>query len=288
MKLSYDVIDPTPDTNPRLPPIIFLHGMIETRKTWKKVAPAIARKTRRKAYLPDARSHGKSPTTLEMDYEVMTQDVVEFMDQLNIRKATIVGHSMGGRTAINFALKYPHRVDVLVIEDMTPKDVYSKDGVLHFALEAIEDFAKNLPQDVDEEEGKNIVLETLLSFLGGYADKEKFLNGLEPDMLPIKKVGKEFFGDCDHEAVRKLVETNALVQNLPNQNLRFQGDALFMYGTRPFFNLGKDTSIPKLFPRAILKRVQGASHHIHIDSFNAYIDIVSDFILHRNLHPSKY
>lgn len=48
MKLYYDVINPAPPTNPKLPPIIFLHGMVEWRKTWKKVAPEIVRKTRRK------------------------------------------------------------------------------------------------------------------------------------------------------------------------------------------------------------------------------------------------
>lgn len=57
-------------------------------------------------YVPDVRNHGKSPWVKEMDYDVLTNDVLELMQQNNIPKAIMIGSSMGGRIAMNLALKY--------------------------------------------------------------------------------------------------------------------------------------------------------------------------------------
>ncbi|GFS33448.1 protein ABHD11 [Trichonephila inaurata madagascariensis] len=73
MRLAYDVCLPPGDKEENLPPVIFLHGMMDSRKTWKYIAPAVAKSTGRKH---------------------------------NIRKALYIGHSMGGRTALTLALTH--------------------------------------------------------------------------------------------------------------------------------------------------------------------------------------
>ena len=68
----------------------------------------------------DARNHGNSPHTQEMSYESMSADVVKFLNDHRISECSIIGHSMGGKTAMITALEHPERVERLIVEDVSP------------------------------------------------------------------------------------------------------------------------------------------------------------------------
>ena len=70
----------------------------------------------------DQRNHGRSPFSEEHTFDAMKDDLSEFFEKHHIEKATLLGHSMGGKTAMWFAADYPEKVEKLVIADIAPKD----------------------------------------------------------------------------------------------------------------------------------------------------------------------
>src|SRR5690606_15483716 len=99
-------------------PLLILHGLFGSLQNWtwhcRKLAENFA------VYALDMRNHGASPHDDVMNYQVMADDVLEFMDDHQLQKAHLLGHSMGGKTAMQLALKAPDRVDGLVIADIAP------------------------------------------------------------------------------------------------------------------------------------------------------------------------
>ena len=104
-------------------PLVILHGLYGNSDNWHTIGKILAEKY--EVYLPDLRNHGKSPHSNEHNYEILQQDLFEFLTKLNIKKAIIVGHSMGGKTAMLFALMHPEFVEKLVIVDIAPKSYKS-------------------------------------------------------------------------------------------------------------------------------------------------------------------
>ena len=72
-------------------------------------------------HLLDARNHGKSPHTDEFGYDNMAMDVREYIQDHNLKNIVLMGHSMGGKTAMKIALEYPMRVSKLIVADIAPR-----------------------------------------------------------------------------------------------------------------------------------------------------------------------
>ena len=100
-------------------PIIILHGLFGMLDNWQTIGKQLAEQY--SVYLIDQRNHGRSSHTGSISYAEMADDLAAFMEEHWIHKAHIIGHSMGGKTAMQFALHYPDMVDTLIIIDITPK-----------------------------------------------------------------------------------------------------------------------------------------------------------------------
>ncbi|WP_430810674.1 MULTISPECIES: alpha/beta fold hydrolase [unclassified Carboxylicivirga] len=101
------------------PTLVILHGLYGASDNWVSIARQLSSDYR--IFLVDQRNHGQSPHHDTHDYECMTQDLLEFLDNQKIDKAHLVGHSMGGKTAMRFALEHPERIHKLVVLDIAPK-----------------------------------------------------------------------------------------------------------------------------------------------------------------------
>ena len=99
-------------------PLIILHGLFGTLDNWQTIAKQLSKQY--SVYIIDQRNHGRSPHTNQMDYALMAEDLRDFLEANWIHKAHIMGHSMGGKTAMQFALDYPGMVDKLIIVDIAP------------------------------------------------------------------------------------------------------------------------------------------------------------------------
>ncbi len=100
------------------PALIILHGLFGSGTNWRSIARGLS--DCREIFLPDARNHGASEHAEGMDYLTLAQDTVDFMDSRDLAAADIIGHSMGGKTAMHLALKHPCRVRSLLVVDIAP------------------------------------------------------------------------------------------------------------------------------------------------------------------------
>lgn len=97
-------------------PLVILHGLFGSLDNWQTLGREFAEDFT--VYLIDQRNHGHSPHSDEFSYELMAEDLKEFFTDQGIDNATIIGHSMGGKTAMRFAQLYPENVNKIVIADM--------------------------------------------------------------------------------------------------------------------------------------------------------------------------
>ena len=87
------------------PPLVILHGLYGSSDNWVTIAKHLSDSFT--VYLPDQRNHGQSPHSKIHDYDSMSDDLYELVNDLKLKKIFLAGHSMGGKTAISFALKWP-------------------------------------------------------------------------------------------------------------------------------------------------------------------------------------
>lgn len=100
-------------------PIVILHGLFGSSDNWLTVSKAIVEKY--EVFLIDLRNHGQSPHTSSHTYEEMAEDLAQFLIQNNLEKIILIGHSMGGKTAMAFAQKYPQKIEKLIVVDISPR-----------------------------------------------------------------------------------------------------------------------------------------------------------------------
>nr|XP_023411813.1 protein ABHD11 isoform X2 [Loxodonta africana] len=116
LPLSYTLLDGEAGS----PALVFLHGLCGCRNNFSSIAKAVAQQTGRKVLTVDARNHGDSPHSPDMSYEAMSQDLQDLLPQLGLVPCVLVGHSMGGKTAMLLALQRPDLVDRLIAVDISP------------------------------------------------------------------------------------------------------------------------------------------------------------------------
>ena len=100
------------------PPIVVLHGLFGAARNWQSVARELA--TTHHVIAVDLRNHGRSPHTAAMDYELMAADVQRLLVERELHEVTLLGHSMGGKTAMTAALLDPTRIARLIVVDISP------------------------------------------------------------------------------------------------------------------------------------------------------------------------
>lgn len=104
------------------PPLIILHGILGSSRNWQTAGRDLAANFHVSAL--DLRNHGASQHAEEMSYPAMVEDVLAWMDAQGIARATVLGHSMGGKVAMLLACRRPERVERLIVVDMAPKDYF--------------------------------------------------------------------------------------------------------------------------------------------------------------------
>src|SRR6266568_8494129 len=100
-------------------PLIILHGLFGSLENWRSISERLAANFR--VFALDQRNHGRSPHSFEMDYRLMADDVRRFILTQQIAEALVLGHSMGGKTAMQLALLHPTAVRKLVVVDIAPR-----------------------------------------------------------------------------------------------------------------------------------------------------------------------
>jgi len=109
------------------PALMILHGLYGSSDNWVSIAKKISEKYT--VILPDLRNHGQSPHSATHTYDLMADDIHELAGELGLGKFILAGHSMGGRVAMRFAVRWPEWLTSLVVADISPFGPDSKDSV---------------------------------------------------------------------------------------------------------------------------------------------------------------
>ncbi|RAW03278.1 alpha/beta fold hydrolase [Pseudochryseolinea flava] len=117
MKLFFREYNPASSTDKQ--PIVILHGLFGSSDNWLTQAKVYSETYN--VYTVDLRNHGQSPHDDAFDYQSMVNDLEEFFADHNLSDVTLIGHSMGGKAAMNFALAHPDRVGRLIVVDIAPR-----------------------------------------------------------------------------------------------------------------------------------------------------------------------
>jgi esterase len=253
------------------PPLIILHGLYGSSDNWV----SIARKLADKFYviLPDLRNHGQSPHSPVHTYETMRNDVHELFVDLNLRKCFLAGHSMGGKVAAAFALKWPELLNGLLIADISPfSDAGDRTG----------EFEQHLT-----------ILRTILSI-----DTSAISSRAEAEQLLLEKISSERTAGLIMKNLQR--ETNgtyswklnalALYNNLENimSAIRPANDTVLPVtgfpvsvlkgGLSNYIQPAGFGSIRAVFPAAELSVIRCAGHWVHADQPEEVISALTGFL----------
>lgn len=240
--------------------MLVLHGMLGSSRNWQTTGRDLTANFH--VYALDARNHGKSPHAPEMNYDVMVRDILDWMDNRGIERATLVGHSMGGKTAMLLACRHPERVERLIVVDIAPKNYHWVAHRAEFA--AMHELDLSHLQSRQEAE---IKFEARVDDLG----MRKFL-ATNLDRTP-------------EGGWRWLVNLPALTAALPlleqtslRADDRYAGDALFIVGGRSqYVQLADETAIRNHFPQARIERIAGSGHNPHMEKREEFVRLVQSF-----------
>lgn len=125
--MSYASYESTQSSSERIPPLIVMHGLFGSKGNWNSLCKAMQSKSNpsRKIIAVDSRNHGDSPHAMSHTYEDIAEDIKHLMDTQDVPKAVLLGHSMGGKAAMYFALKYVSKYAPYNYSNFTSSIIYS-------------------------------------------------------------------------------------------------------------------------------------------------------------------
>lgn len=239
-------------------PLFILHGLFGSSDNWQSIANKL--KDKFTVYLIDARNHGQSPHTREHNYIAMAGDLLRLCEQEQLNEVSIIGHSMGGKAAMKFAVSYPDKVDQLVIVDIGPKQYPVHHQEILDAYFSIDFNSVNSRKDADIQMEKLVPNKMVRQFL---------LKNLD------RKEDRTYCWQINLEVINNEI-SNIGEPLKPDES--FAGKTLFVAGTKSGYLLdGDEDMIKNNFPNSTIKMLE-AGHWIHAEKPVEFLELAEDFL----------
>ncbi|XP_015596542.1 protein ABHD11 [Cephus cinctus] len=272
VKLAYVSYESTKEekNHSKRPPILIMHGLFGSKNNWNSLAKAIHQKTNCKVIAIDGRNHGDSPHSPEVSYAAMAEDVVHLLKDLEIPKAVLVGHSMGGGTMMYTALNNPELVEKLVVVDFSPVGTSPSLLSMTKIFQAMK--SVSLDGNVSLSKARKMIDEQLSSSIRS---------------LPLRQFLLTNLVEAETGKYKWRINLPALEKNFAKQiavfpkvnGKRFDGSTLFLGGAdSDYIRIEDHAAIGKLFPNAKFHYIAGAGHWVHADKPTEFLDILTSFI----------
>lgn len=241
------------------PPMVILHGLLGSSRNWTTVARELAKTF--EVFALDLRNHGQSPHSAEMDYPALAGDVLAFLDANDFESVTLLGHSMGGKTAMRLAVDHPKRVETLIVADISPKGYASHHRIEMGAMQA-------MPLDILKSRKD---AETHFERFGvdEWAHRQFLLTNLVRD--PETKAFKWQINVAGIDRNMEQVAQSPLAEGE-----RFEGPTLFIRGENSNFMTDEDVDIiQNHFPYSRVAMVTDAGHNVHVENKAGFLEAVA-------------
>jgi esterase len=240
-------------------PLIILHGLFGMSDNWVSHARRLADDF--SVYAIDQRNHGRSGRHQVFNYTAMADDLLEFMETYNIDSAHMIGHSMGGKTVMQFALEYPARVDKLIVADISADEYNHRHDILIETMLSVD-----------------------LSRYSSRAEVEKELEKTIPDMAVRLFLLKNLYWK-DRTSLGWKANLEVILENLPeifraiDSPVPFAKPTLFIRGSNsPYIQQKHIPRIKNLFPHSFIETIEGASHWLHAEKPDEFYQLTLNFL----------
>jgi esterase len=242
-------------------PLIILHGLLGSLDNWATLAKIFGERFH--VFALDARNHGRSGHSTIMNYEAMVGDVLAFMTDHSITSAHLLGHSMGGKTAMHFAVTHPEMIARLIVVDIAPRVYGRKHDYIFDALCSLDLRLYSTRKEVEEALRPTIHEPSTLQFLlKNLARDEEGRFKWKANLSVLKKHYEEIAGGFHTTA-------------------RFEKPTLFVRGGKSNYVLDDDKGLIKhIFPRSNILTIKNAGHWVHADAPVDLATIALRFLAH--------
>lgn len=237
-------------------PIVILHGLFGSKRNWGNVAKALS--ARHRVFALDLRNHGESAWDDDTRYDALAEDVASFIHRHALSPCTVIGHSMGGKTAMTLALRQAQLVDRLVVVDIAPA---AKSSGLHAFVRAMmavpldtcatrKDVEAHLASAIHDAHVRQFLMQNLKREDGAFAWQLN-LAALDAGMDDIHD-----FPDFAH-------------------GQSYLGPTTFITGAKSdYVQPHHIAEIHRLFPNVAVTPIPGAGHWVHAEAQDAFLAAV--------------
>lgn len=240
-------------------PIVILHGLLGSGRNWTSIAKRLAQT--HKVVTLDLRNHGSSPWDDEMAYPLMAADVRSFIECTALGPVTLIGHSMGGKTAMRLALGAPSLIERLVVVDIAPVDYRHGFGAYVEAMRAIDVAALSSRGEIDDLLAATVPEPAVRAFL-------------------LQNLARQDQGFIWRPNLDVLATSMPALMSFPTESRdHFAGPSLFLAGANSDYVKPADRDgIGKLFSRADIRTIADAGHWLHAEQPTAFLAHVQQFL----------
>jgi Predicted hydrolases or acyltransferases (alpha/beta hydrolase superfamily) len=242
------------------PPLVILHGLFGSAQNWHGMAERLA--TRFRVFACDLRNHGQSPWSPSMDFAEMADDLQALIDAKGLAPAVVLGHSVGGKTAMLTALRHPDDIEALIVVDIAPV-AYDAPFLGYIrAMQATDLSAGRRRSDIDAE---------LAGAVPDRATRQFLLQNL------MERPGGGFAWRINLTALARHMPT--LMDFPDTSDLAYEGRALFVSGAASDY-IGRHThgAIYEHFPQAEFAVIADSGHDPHVEQPDALFERITDFL----------
>lgn len=239
-------------------PMVILHGLLGSSDNWLPQARMLSDDYH--VFVVDQRNHGQSPHSDDFSYDHLVNDLREFIQEHRIEQPILLGHSMGGKTVMHYALQYPDEVDKLIVVDIAPKQYDVRHDVIVEGLKSIPVDSITTREEADE---------ALARYISNRAVRQFLLKNL------MRKPEGGFGWRINLPVIEKKLE--AISSGFAEQGI-YQKPTLFVRGSKSDYITENDRDvIKKYFPGSILVTLD-TGHWVQAEKPEEFVQTVRQFL----------
>ena len=240
-------------------PFVILHGFLGMSDNWKTLGNRFAEHFQ--VHLVDQRNHGRSFHDDHFYYEALAEDLKHYFEHHNIKNAIVLGHSMGGKTAMLFAALYPELVSKLIVADISPRFYPVHHDAILEGLNSLDFEVLKSRSQADKQ---------LANYVSDFGTRQFLLKNLywiEKGQLALR-INLDIL----------TANVSEVGEALP-LHAKFDGDTLFLRGDKSEYIGNQDeTLIKNHFPKAQIATISNAGHWLHAENPEDFYNAVTNFV----------